>query len=232
VDHLSVEAATDQPDLADQMAPLGEKTPISNSTNVAQLATERLLRGLPFEAPKDVIYEDYVLVWLKDMGLTIKKIMDRGGTATPDELAGLWNIGKHIDEFLKIMASNPDEKEKVRQYEDAFGQLMNHVKGLAQQLEQSMQKQQAEGAAPQQDPAAAGKLQSMMMQAKAKADTLTATAALKEQHKDQQFQADEARKDLQTQAQIERTGAITRHDLMADRLKTLAEIGTQAQSTE
>jgi hypothetical protein len=231
VDHLSVEAATDQPDLAEQIAPLGEKTPISNSTNVAQLATERLLRGLPFEAPKDAIFEDYVLVWLKDMGLMLKKILERGDTATPDELAGLGNIGKHIGDFLAIMASNPDEKEKVRQYEDAFGQLMNHVKGLAQRLQQSMQKQaQGNGAAPQEDPAAAAKVQSMMMQSKAKADTLTATAQLKEQHKDKQFQADEARKDLQATAQIERTGAITRHDLMADRLKRLAEAGTDAQA--
>ena len=53
---------------------------------------------------------------------------------------------------------------------------------------------------------------------------------IKEQHKDKQFQADEARKDLQATAQIERTGAITRHDLMANRLKTLAEIGTDAQA--
>jgi hypothetical protein len=224
VDHISVEAATDQPDLAEEIAPLGEDKPISNSTNMAQLATERIMRGLPFQAPKDAIYEDYVMVWMHDMGMTIQKIMQRGGTATPDELGGLMNLGKHIAGFLKVMATNEDEKDKTKEFEDAFGQLMNHVKALAQRLQENMKKQAgANDASAQGDPKAAAQVQATMLMGKTKADILKASAALKQQHKDQQFQADQKRKDATTAAEITRGGVRTRHELLANRLKALAE---------
>lgn len=224
IDHMSFEAATDQPDLAEEAAPLGEDKPISNSTNMAQLATERIMRGLPFQAPKDAIYEDYVIVWMHDMGLTVQKIMQRGGTATPDELGGLINLGKHIEEFLKVMGTNEDEKEKTKQFEDAFGQLMNHVKALAQRLQESMKKQSgANGSGAQGDPKAAAQVQATMLMGKTKADILKANAQLKQQHKDQQFQSDQKRKDAQTAAEITRGGVRTRHELLANRLKALAE---------
>ena len=231
VDHISVEAATDQPDLAEEIAPLGQDKPISNSTNLAQLATDRIMRGLPFQTPKDAIFEDYVMVLLHDMGLTIQKIMQRGGTATPDELGGLMNLGKHIKDFLDIMAkpatgkgAAPEDKQKIKQLEDAFGQLMNHVKALAQRLQQSQAKQAgANGNGAQGDPKAAAAVQSTMLMGQTKAKILEANAALKQKHKDQQFQADQKRKDAQTAAEITRGGVRTRHELLASRLKALAE---------
>jgi hypothetical protein len=222
VDHISVESATDQPDLAEEIAPLGEDKPISNSTNMAQLATDRIMSGLPFRAPKDAIYEDYVMVWLQDMAMTIQKIMQRGAMATPDELTGLMNLGKHIGEFLAIMATNEDDKQKVKQYEDAFGQLMNHVKALAQRLQESMQQDGQNGQA-QVDPKAQAQAQATMLMGETKAKILASTAAMKQQQKEEQFQADQRRKDAQTAAEIARTGARTRHELMANRMKTLAE---------
>jgi hypothetical protein len=224
IDHMSFEAATDQPDLAEEAAPLGEDKPISNSTNMAQLATERIMRGLPYQAPKDAIYEDYVMVWLNDMGATIQKIMQRGGTATPDELGGLMNLGKHIADFLKVMATNEDEKDKTKEFEDAFGQLMNHVKALGQRLQESMKQAGENGAGAQGDPEADAQVQATMLMGQTKADILKANAALKLQHKDDQFQADQQRKDASTAAEIERSGVRTRHELLANRLKTLAEV--------
>ena len=231
VDHISVEAATDQPDLAEEIAPLGQDKPISNSTNTAQLATERIMRGLPFQAPKDAIFEDYVMVWLHDMGLTIQKIMQRGGTATPDELGGLMNLGKHIKDFLDIVAKPakgkgafPEDKQKIKQLEDAFGQLMNHVKALGQRLQESLKQQsKANGAGTQGDPKDGAKVQAMLIQAQTKAKILEANAALKQKHKDQQFQSDQKRKDSTTAAEITRGGVRTRHELLANRLKALAE---------
>ena len=231
VDHISVEAATDQPGLAEEIAPLGKNQPISNSTNMAQLATDRILRGLDFKAPKDAIFEDYVTVWMHDMGTTIKKIVDAHRTVTPDELVGLMNLGKHIKAFLDIMAqpthgkgAAPEDKQKIKQLEDFFGQLMNHVKALGQRLQESMKKQAgANGSGAQGDPKAAAAVQSTMLMGQTKAKILADNAALKQKHKDQQFQADQKRKDAQTGAEIKRSGVRTRHELLANRLKALAE---------
>jgi hypothetical protein len=223
VDHISVEAATDQPDLAEEIAPIGEDKPISNSTNVAQLATERLLRGLPFQAPKDAIYEDYVMVWMRDLGLTIQKIMQRGGAATPDEMGGMMNLGKHIGDFLGVMAENEDEKDKTKQFEDAFGQLMNHVKALGQRLQQSMQKQAGANGVQGPDLKDMAKVQAMMIQAQTKAKIAENSAAQRTAQKQKQWEMGERRKDQQIGADIQRRGVETRHELLSNRLKALAE---------
>jgi hypothetical protein len=225
VDNLSFTAATDQPELAEEAAPLGDDKPISNSTNVAQLATERIMRGLPFKAPKDAVGEDYVMVWLEDMALQIQKIMQRGGTATQDEIAGLNNLGQHIDQFLQIMASNPSDKPKVREYQDAFGQLMNHVKGLEQRLQQAMKAQAGGNGNGQQggDPKDAAKAQAIVSFGKVKEGIAERSAASRTRQKEEQFQKGEVRKDQQTAADIARSGVVTRHELMANRLKVLTE---------
>lgn len=224
VDHISVEAATDQPDLAEEIAPIGETTPISNSTSKAQDATPRLLRGLPYYMPKDAVYEDYVTVWMHDLGLEIEKIMQRGGMATPDELNGFMNLAQHIGQLLAIMGNNPDEKEKTREFQDNFKELMNHVKGLAQRLQQQMQAQAKQGAsAPEGNGKEAAKVQAMLIQAQTKAAIAERSAAARTRQKEEQFQKAEARKDQQLGADIARRGIETRHELMANRLKSLSE---------
>lgn len=223
VDHISVEAATDQPDLAQEMAPLGEDQPISNSMNVAQLATDRILRGLPFSPPKDAIFEDYVKVWVHDMGMEMQKIFAKGGMANPDEINGLANLGKTIASFLDEMSRNENEKDKVREYQDALGQLMNHLKGLAQRLQESMKKASGGNGAPGPDPKDAAKVQAMLIQAQTKAAIAERSAAARTRQKEEQFQKAEMRKDQQTQSDITREGVRTRHQLMAERLKSLSE---------
>ena len=100
---------------------------------------------------------------------------------------------------------------------------MNHVKGLAQQFQEAQKKQAGANGNGQGDPKAAAQVESIMLTAKAKADVLKANAGLKMQHKDQQFQADQKRKDAQTGAEIKRSGVRTRHELLANRLKALDE---------
>lgn len=234
VDHISVEAATDQPDLAQEMAPLGEDTPISNSTNMAQLSTDRMLRGLPFKAPKDAIHEDYVIVWLQDMALTVQKIFQRGGMATPDEIVGLLNLAQgqgtpenrsdSIQSFLEIMQENPENAEKVRGYSNSLGQLMNHVKGFQQRLQQAMQKGAAGGNGQgQQSAEAQAKIQATMMQAQAKMANTRESHAQRTQQRQTSWELEEERKNRQMQTDLVREGIQARHELMANRLRSLIE---------
>ena len=226
VDHISVEAATDQPDMAEEMAPIGENKPISNSTNVAQLATDRILSGLPFQPPKDAVYEDYIVIWLYDLGVTIQKIFKRGGMATPDEIMGLHNLAKHIGDFLGIMANNEDDKTKVREYSNVLGQLTNHIKGLEQRLQEAMKQQQAQPGGGEGDGQAqndAIKVQTAAELAKIKLQNAQVSHSQKTQQRQVSFDKEEQRKDQKTAADISRTGAVTRHGLMADRLAALNE---------
>lgn len=229
VDFMSVEAATDQPDLAERIAPIGDKQPISKSTENAQFATDRIMRGLQFVAPADAVFEDYVVVWLHDMGTLVQQIMQRG-LPTLEEFNGLNNLGNQIQQFLGIMEKSVSEgkgdqedKAKLKQYQDAYGQLMNHVKALGQRLAQSMKAQQSKNGQPGADPKDAAKAQAMIIQAQTKAELTKTAHAQRTQQRQTQWEMEQKRKDMQTAADIQREGVKTRHELVADRLKALAE---------
>lgn len=230
VDNLSIGAATDIPELAEEMAPLGETRPISNSQHDAQEATPRLLRGLEFRPPKDAIFEDYVIVWLHDGNTELQRIFKRGGTATMDELTGLANISKHVRLFLGQMAQGAEgkgeeeSKQKLREYGDMLKQYDNHVKGLLQRFQQQAKAQaQQAGQGGGNGAETAAKVQAMLIQANSKAQIADRAAQQRTAQKQLQWEAGERRKDMQIQADLQREGVKTRHDLLADRMKALAE---------
>lgn len=222
VDNMSIAAATDQPQLADDMAPLKENQPISSSMHDAQLATERLLKGLPFHLPKDAIGMDYAVQWLHDLALLVQQAVQSGGMAQPDQLVGMGNLAQHIKALLDQEATNPDQKENVRPLEDNLGQLMNHLKAFQQRLMQAakaQQKQAGNGANGE----GAAKVQAMMMQAQAKAANTRESHAQKTAQRQQAWEMEQQRKNAQLAADIQREGVRTRHELLGNRIRALSE---------
>ena len=141
VDHHGILIMTEDAGVAEDLAPIRGQQQVSKSTHDAELSTERLMAGLPFSPTPEMVYEDYVLVWLRDMGIIIQRIQGTDNMGTQEELMGLSNMAQHVSAFLQIMGQNPADKPKVRQYSDLLGQMMNVVKGFAQRL----QEQQASG---------------------------------------------------------------------------------------
>lgn len=228
VDHMSVEAATDQPELAQEIAPLGENQPISNSAHDAEEAWPRLMMGLPFNAPKEAIIEDYVASWMQDLGVTIQGIMQSGGMATPDQLKGMMNVGAHIGKYLDIMGANPTEKEKVKEYQGHFQALMNHVKALAQRLQQQMKAQMQQGpeggnGAGEEQAKLMAKLKAQVIQAEAKAANTRESHRQRTEQRQISWENEEKRKDIQNAANLHREGLQTRHDLLSNKLRALTE---------
>lgn len=226
VDHLAVEAATDQPDLAEEIAPLSENRPISNSMNNVQNATGRLLQGLDYRLPKDAVHADYATVWLEDLGVEIQQVMQRGGVPTMEELNGLAKLAQHIAGVLDIMGQNPDDKEKVRQYQDIFKGYENLLKGFGQRLAQQMRAQSGpagNGGAGEEQAKTMTKLQGQLLLAKAKADNTRQSHAQRTAQKQVSWEMEEQRKQQQAQADLARQEITTRQELMHNRLKSLAE---------
>ena len=165
VDRLYVLSNSDDPALVDQLVP--EQKQISDSIHDAQLAAGALMQGLPVALKTGQNHIEYVEVLLADMGLVIQKIESRGGMATPDEITGLQNMAQHVAQHVQVLAQDKNEKQRVKQYGDALGQIMNMVKAYVQRLQEQAQQAQAQG--PQMDPKDLAKVQSMQMQAQAKA---------------------------------------------------------------
>lgn len=224
VDHLSVLYSTDQPGLAEEIAPIGENKPISDSQLNAQNATQRLMAGLPYVLPRDAVHEDFATVWLGDLAFTVNKVVESGGMTDPKELAGMANMVKHIAAVLEVMATNKNAREKVRKFQDVLGELTNHIKAFGQRLQQQMQAQAEQGGGNgQMDPKEMAKVQAMLMQAQTKAQIAERSAAARTRQKEVQFQLAEKRKDQQLAADLQRQGAMTRHELMSNRFKKLTE---------
>lgn len=134
VDKIGIQIMTDDAAVAEDLAPTEGPQPIGRSAHDAELATDRLMLGLPFTPTPQMVYEDYVKVWLHDMGLIVKQIQAIDHTGSPDQVAGLQNMATHISTFLQIMGQTKDGAEKAKQYGNLLGQLMNVVKGFQQRL--------------------------------------------------------------------------------------------------
>jgi hypothetical protein len=117
------------------------------------------------------------------------------------------------------MARNPDEKPKLKEFEDGLGKLMNHLKGFEQRLQAATKKQAGANGAGAGD----GKREAAIIMAQTKAQIAQNSAAQRTAQKQQQWEMGERRKDLQTQADLQREGVKTRHELLANRLRALAE---------
>jgi len=190
VDHMSVFAATDQPDLAEEIAPMGDIKELSNSAHNAELATERMMRGLPYDLPKDAVAEDFIIVWLRDLTVLIGQITQKGGMATQDEIVGLSNIASHVAELVKQMEQNPEDKERTKQYADALGKIQNAIKGFAQRLVEQRNKQNGKQQGVNGvDPETATKLKGKLMIDQAKAANLRESHAIKTAQKEVSFES-------------------------------------------
>jgi hypothetical protein len=225
IDHMSVFASTQQSDLAEEIAPLKELNAPSRSMEDAMKLTPRLMEGLPVQPAPDMIYEDFVKAWLQDM-TTIMGQVQQKGLPTPDELKGLQNMAMHVGQYLKIMASDDEAKPKVKQYGHLLGQLVNHLKGFGQRLGQAMQaqqKQQGNGV----DAKTAAQRKGKLMIDQAKAQNLVQSHATRTAQRQVQFEAEESRKDRQTNAEIRRKNLLAQADARAQAMRTHGEIANQ-----
>lgn len=219
VDHMSIVSATDQPALAEDLAPIQGQKKLSASTINASDSTPRILRGLDFMPSPEMVPEDYVTVWLHDMATIVQQIQSSGGVGDQEKLMGLGNLAKNIQMFLSQMATNEDEVPKVKQYSDLLGQLMNHVKGFAQRLAQQSQQQNGNGV----DPAKLIELQLTKAEGDLKLQNKIQSHAVTTAQKQAQFELSQQNKDRETNAQIRRdnlkSGLELAHDVAGKRLE-------------
>lgn len=219
VDNIAIETFTDDAALAESLAPLGQQKFATRSVDNAQKLTDRLMLGLPVYPEKDAVYEEYIAVWLQDMATIIQRVQQTG-LPKPEELVGLGNIAQHIGAYLQIMAQDPSAKQKVRDFSDALGQMQNLLKGFAQQLAEQAQAAQQQGNGGI-DPEVAGKIQSQIILAQAKAKNTLDSHAQKAGQKQVAFEMDQARKDREQAAELRRKATETQADIALNSIREM-----------
>lgn len=185
---------------AARWAPLGQDKPVNSAARDAMAMFGTLMQGVPVPPKEDLPPIDQIETLLPLMSGVIVRIEKRDNTGTQDEVAGLTTVGSYIGQLIQALATDPEQKQRVRAYSDDLGKLMNQVKGLAQRGQQKAAKQNGNGM----DPAAMAKVQATMMATKAKLQGKAAESAQKRQQEQQRFAREQRRKDAETFADIQR----------------------------
>jgi len=175
------------------------------------------------------------MVWIQDMAMTIQILQQT--QPTMKDVIGLSNLAQHIQKFLQAIGGGDEDQPRLKQYADMLGQLQNHVKGMAQRLQEQQPQpgQDGNGEAAM----TAGKVQAMQITAQAKAENTKESHALKTAQKQAQFELEQQRKDKQLDADIRREqtrtaqelaheGARTAAELRADTMRTMQELASNA----
>lgn len=232
IDHIAIETATDDANLAQEIAPLDEEKKVSSSMHDAELATDRLMRGLPYEARPDAIPEDYVKTWLHDLTLLIQADVQNGNMSTPERITGYNNMAQHIQQFLEVMSSDDEIKDRVREYKDALNNVMKHVKAFEQRLVQQMKSAQKNGQAAGPDPKLMADLQAKTITATAKAKLAEKSHAQKTAQRQVQFEHKEEQEDRKTNADIRRENLKAVAEIAHNRLRSLAQSDDENDSPD
>lgn len=222
VDHIAIDINTDDPALAEELAPVQGEKKISQSMHDAQLMTERLMRGLPVVQNPDMVFEDYVLVWLADLEFMTGQAA-QVGMAKPEDLVGWSNMVKEINTMIESMGQNPADKEKLREYQQRLGKVVNLITGFTQRLKQQMSKQNGAGAPGQAapDPKDLAKITAEELKAQQKVKQMAQSHGARTAQKQVQFEMDQARKDRESAAEIRREDAKAASELSRNRMEPI-----------
>jgi hypothetical protein len=213
VDHTGILITTGNAQIAEDLAPVKGQEPISRSAHDAELATDRLMRGLPLTPTPQMVYEDYIKVWLRDMTAIVQQVQQSGGVGTREQILGLGNMAQHVGAFLQLMGKSKDEAPKVRQYEQALGQITNLLKGFAQRFQQQSAAGNGQGGGV--DAKDRAKIAATVLTAQTKAKLAQQSHAqrtaqrqvsfeMKEQQEERRHRADLRREQQEHQAELRR----------------------------
>jgi hypothetical protein len=222
VDHIAIEINTDDPSLAEQLAPVEGQKQISSSMHDAQLSTERLMRGLPLVPRPDMVYEDYVKVWLADLELMVNRAEETGGMAKPEDISGWNTMVSEIEKFIGIIAQDPEEAPRVKQYENRLVKPKNLIKAFTQRVIQQARAANGNGRGMP-DPEKVAKAQFELAKGAQKIKQMQTSHGARTAQKQVSFELEQQRRDRETNAEIRRENAKASHELIRGSMMSLGE---------
>lgn len=220
-------ATTDNSDQAEHWVP-DHKMNISDAGHEAQLAVGSLMSGGIVEIRQGMDHISYIDALIASMESIVKvtdALAQQGHQPQSQQVVGLTNCYGHAMGHIQIVEQNPNEQQRVKMWMDQLKAIMNEVKGWGQQIDQASE-------AAQQQEGDGGKTAAAIIKAQTDAKLKEASTAQKMGHKQQQFAADQQRKNVQTMAEIQRQQAMTQANVAATDMTTAANIRSKRAQAE
>lgn len=154
---------------SDELVP-DKKMEVSDSVSFAENAAGTLMTGLPVSVKQGLNQQEVAGTMLKDLELLIVKFKKAGGMAPPEKLQGMNAIAVFIQQTIKLLSADKENKPLVSALAKKLTSLTNELKGFAQRLQEQAKKAQAGGNGQGGiDPQTAAKVKGTMLMAQVKA---------------------------------------------------------------
>lgn len=212
-------AVVDDAAKAAEMAPI-QTTEVNNAKSFGQVSMGSLMQGLPVQVPPGINRIDVTETWLASLASIVGTVEQSGGVPTPQVLIGEMNTARHIATQIELIAQDPEESVRVKQYGDDLSKLENLIRAHEQRLQEQQQTKQPEGG----DGSAQAKVVQTAMLTQAQIKMKEEQHQQKLQQKQQSFE--QKQEQQRTAAALSNAESIKRTmtDVAAKDLTTAAEI--------
>lgn len=223
---------TDDAALANNLVP--EQPKISDSVHDAQLAAGALMQGMPVSPKSGTNNIEYIEALLMSMAMVVQKISKNGDNADMNDVMGLANMADHIGQRISLLAQDPNEKERVKQYSDQLGKIMNMVKRFAQMLQEKMQAQGSpeQNAASEEQQRALAKIQADKMITEAKQANTRESHAQRTAQRQLQFEQEARQKQQQHELDMQVEARLKAQELADEHKKSILDLEVERRRAQ
>lgn len=214
-------AVTDDPGRAERLVP--EAPQVSNSIHDAQLSFGTLMAGAPVSIKSGVNREETITALLSSMAVIVQRIASSGGVGTKEELIGLQNVAQHIGQNIQSFAADKAEAQKVKQFGDALGKMMNMVKAFGQRLQQQIEAAAKKNGNGGMDPKDQAKILATQETAKSKIQIMRESHAQRTAQRQIQFEQQTEQDNQKHAAELAKEAAQTIQEMHLNRLRSIEE---------
>lgn len=219
----AVLAITDDPAKADQLVP-ENPVKITDGIHDAQLSAAALMMGLPVSLKTGVNHIEYVDTLLQILAGEFMKAKQQNNMVSPEKLSGMQNVLASIMDHAQIVAQDPTQRAKVKEWSDTITRAQNELRGFEQRLIKAAQEAAQANQQGGMDPESAAKIAAMQAETEAKIQSMRESHANRTAQRQVQFQLEQERKQQEHALDMQRRQAELRADIAAKDIQTEAEL--------
>lgn len=193
VTYKYVAAVTKNPAEAKAITKFGQKPQVTDSIHDAQLAFGALMQGVAVQPKGGFNAIEQVETLLAMMQQFLERT-SAIGLMEPEDTLGLESVALYVQAQMDRIAGDPREAQKVKQYGDVLGKIMNQVKALDQQSQEAKQNGNMDAEMQQKLQLNQAKFEQASQHKDAKLQQSMTQKEINAAMKAQQFQLDQSRK--------------------------------------
>jgi len=136
---------THDPALSDEIAPRDGAPHVTDSIHDTELVFGTFMSGGMVTPKSGTNPIEVVETGIKLIGATVQQINQTGGVGNPQQVQGLYGFNAYLTQYIQQLEQDDQNAERVKEYGDVLGKLMNQVKAFSQRQQQAAQKQNGNG---------------------------------------------------------------------------------------